>query len=172
MMHLSQAVILLLLLLTAANTLGNMSLLQLQVHTTATWLTNQILRQVACLVLIRVLVQTIVQLLVRGVHGDKRSVTGATSVVGTNGATFYITGVQLEVGTQATTFTTAGGSYGAELALCQRYFWRNKCGGAGASLGVGYLATATIFRGYAQFPVAMRSAPTFTINTDWRKFDY
>jgi hypothetical protein len=94
------------------------------------------------------------------------SATGATSVVGTNGATFYITGVQLEVGTQATTFTTAGGSYGAELALCQRYFWRNKCGGAGASLGVGYLATATIFRGYAQFPVAMRSAPTFTINTD------
>jgi len=50
------------------------------------------------------------------------SVTGATSVVGTNGATFYITGVQLEVGTQATTFTTAGGSYGAELALCQRYY--------------------------------------------------
>jgi len=48
--------------------------------------------------------------------------TGTTSVVGTNGATFYITGVQLEVGTQATTFTTAGGSYGAELALCQRYF--------------------------------------------------
>jgi len=43
-------------------------------------------------------------------------------VAGTNGATFYITGVMLEVGTQATTFTTAGGSYGAELALCQRYF--------------------------------------------------
>jgi hypothetical protein len=43
----------------------------------------------------------------------------------TVGATFYITGVQLEVGTQATTFTTAGGSYGAELALCQRYFYRH-----------------------------------------------
>jgi hypothetical protein len=50
--------------------------------------------------------------------------TGTVSVVGTNGATFYITGVQLEVGTQATTFTTAGGSYGAELALCQRYCLR------------------------------------------------
>ena len=53
------------------------------------------------------------------------SATGATSVVGTNGATWYITGVQLEVGTQATTFTTAGGSYGAELALCQRYFQKS-----------------------------------------------
>jgi hypothetical protein len=53
---------------------------------------------------------------------DFASATGAVSVVGTNGATWYITGVQLEVGTQATTFTTAGGSYGAELALCQRYY--------------------------------------------------
>ena len=33
-----------------------------------------------------------------------RGVTGGTSVVGTNGATFYITGVQLEIGTSATPF--------------------------------------------------------------------
>lgn len=52
------------------------------------------------------------------------SATGATSVVGTNGATWYLTGVQLEVGTQATAFSTAGGSYGAELALCNRYYWK------------------------------------------------
>jgi len=32
------------------------------------------------------------------------SATGATSVVGTNGSTFYITGVQLEVGSSATGF--------------------------------------------------------------------
>jgi hypothetical protein len=48
------------------------------------------------------------------------SVTGATSVVGTNGATFYITGVQLEVGTQATSFEYR--QYQQELALCQRYY--------------------------------------------------
>ena len=46
--------------------------------------------------------------------------TGATSVVGTSGATFYITGVQLEVGTNATSFDYR--PYGTELALCQRYY--------------------------------------------------
>ena len=47
------------------------------------------------------------------------SATGATSVVGTNGATFYITGVQLETGTVATTFEYR--PYTTELSLCQRY---------------------------------------------------
>jgi hypothetical protein len=47
------------------------------------------------------------------------SATGATSVVGTNGATFYITGVQLEKGSTATSFDYR--PYGTELALCQRY---------------------------------------------------
>jgi hypothetical protein len=49
-----------------------------------------------------------------------RSATGAVSVVGTNGATFYITGVQLEKGSTATSFDYR--PYGTELALCQRYY--------------------------------------------------
>ena len=52
--------------------------------------------------------------------GNFISATGATSVVGTNGATFYITGVQLEVGSTATSFDYR--PYGTELALCQRYY--------------------------------------------------
>jgi hypothetical protein len=48
------------------------------------------------------------------------SATGATSVVGTNGATFYITGPQLEKGSTATSFDYR--PYGTELALCQRYY--------------------------------------------------
>jgi hypothetical protein len=67
------------------------------------------------------------------------SPTGATSVVGTNGATFYITGVQLEVGTQATGFEYR--QYGTELALCQRYFEvvsMNGLGGASSTTAVAF----------------------------------
>jgi hypothetical protein len=49
--------------------------------------------------------------------------TGATSVVGTNGATFYITGVQLEKGSTATSFDYR--PFGTELQLCQRYYENN-----------------------------------------------
>ena len=46
--------------------------------------------------------------------------TGAVSVVGTNGATFYITGVQLEKGSTATSFDYR--PYPMELAMCERYY--------------------------------------------------
>jgi len=52
--------------------------------------------------------------------GNYDGVTGTTSVVGTNGATFYITGVQLEKGSTATSFDYR--DYGRELIMCQRYF--------------------------------------------------
>ena len=87
-----------------------------------------------------------------------RSATGATSVVGTNGATFYITGVQLEAGSVATPFERR--SYGQELSLCQRYYQ----GASGvplyaiASSGA-YDATATL-----GLPVSMRAAPTVTVS--------
>ena len=51
--------------------------------------------------------------------GNYYGVTGAVSVVGTNGATFYITGVQLEVGSSATGFEYV--NYQTSLANCQRY---------------------------------------------------
>jgi hypothetical protein len=51
------------------------------------------------------------------------SATGATSVVGTNGATFYITGVQIEVGTSATGFEYV--DYTTQLAMCQRYYQKS-----------------------------------------------
>jgi hypothetical protein len=78
--------------------------------------------------------------------------TGATSVVGTNGATFYITGVQLEKGTQATSFDYR--PYGTELALCQRYYQKY------TATGIGVACTTVSAGGGFVFPVPMRVSPT------------
>jgi hypothetical protein len=87
--------------------------------------------------------------------------TGATSVVGTNGATFYITGVQLEKGTQATSFEYR--QYQQELALCQWYCRTLSSESAGdrAQFSGVALANNTIIASYT-FPT-MRAAPTATI---------
>jgi hypothetical protein len=88
--------------------------------------------------------------------------TGTTSLVGTNGATFYITGVQLEKGSTATSFDYR--PYGTELALCQRYFYTCCLFNYGTN---GY------YQGYyggsnalwnIRYPVQMRTTPTATIS--------
>ena len=79
--------------------------------------------------------------------------TGATSVVGTNGATFYITGVQLEIGSTATPFERR--LYNQELANCQRYYI--KITDPGAS---GVAAGSDSTRHSFFLPVTMRAAPT------------
>jgi hypothetical protein len=90
------------------------------------------------------------------------SAAGATSVVGTNGATFYITGVQLEKGSVATSFDYR--PYGTELALCQRYFY---------TFGAFNVGTNAIYNSYfggsiaflnVRYPVQMRATPTATIS--------
>ena len=87
------------------------------------------------------------------------SSTGATSVVGTNGATFYITGVQLEKGSTATSFDYR--PYGTELALCQRYYYRITAQAAGDYfVPNAYAISTTLAFGYNQFPVPMRTRPT------------
>jgi len=94
------------------------------------------------------------------VAGDYRSVTGATSVVGTNGATFYITGVQLETGTKATSFDYR--PYGTELSLCQRYFYRYTAL-VNSVIGRGYNTTGNVVMTRFSFPVTMRANPTATL---------
>jgi hypothetical protein len=100
------------------------------------------------------------------------AVTGTTSIVGTNGATFYLTGVQFEKGSVATSFDYL--PYGTELMLCQRYAastfpigtaWGQNRGAAGCVI----ISSSGSDTGYGQqapwrFPVTMRTTPS-TITT-------
>jgi len=90
------------------------------------------------------------------------SATGATSVVGTSGATFYITGVQLEVGSVATEFERR--PYTTELQLCMRYFYKtnssNQTYKSGGFVGNSYTTTNGVVS--LHLPVRLRTAPTVT----------
>jgi len=83
--------------------------------------------------------------------------TGATSVVSTNGATFYITGVQLEKGSTATSFDYR--PYGTELALCQRYCPVLEVTTSAFSVNGGSSSTTNSIFGIP-FSVKARTAPT------------
>ncbi len=95
-----------------------------------------------------------------------KGATGSTSVVGTNGATFYITGVQLETGSQATSFDFR--NYGTELALCQRYCYRWTAGVAFSYVSLIRQYSTTNGTALVKLPVAMRgtiSGSTIAINS-------
>ncbi len=91
--------------------------------------------------------------------------TGATSVVGTNGATFYITGVQLEVGSTATSFDYR--PYGTELELCLRYY--HFLGGDTPYQSINnvawYADSAAV--GFFRHPVPMRAIPSISKSGNW-----
>jgi hypothetical protein len=84
--------------------------------------------------------------------------TSSTSVVGTNGATFYITGVQLEKGSTATSFDYR--PYGTEFALCQRYYYKVTAQNSSDLLAMGWCVSTTAASISVPFQVAMRSNPT------------
>jgi hypothetical protein len=86
------------------------------------------------------------------------SATGATSVIGTAGATLYLTGVQLEAGSVASPFERR--DYGRELMMCQRYYYRVKPEVTGIPFCVAYNDSTTESRGTVPFPVTMRTRPT------------
>jgi hypothetical protein len=91
------------------------------------------------------------------------STTGAVSVVGTNGATWYVTGVQLEEGSTATAFEYR--PYGTELALCHRYF--QSYGAFVLFSGRANSTTAVSFS--VPLTSSMRASPTVT-NGNFRAF--
>jgi hypothetical protein len=88
--------------------------------------------------------------------------SGSTSVVGTNGATWYVTGVQLEKGSTATSFDYR--SYTTELQLCQRYYWKIKgSDGPFCTFSSGLSTAGTSARHHVPFLVTMRTQPTLSI---------
>lgn len=98
--------------------------------------------------------------------------TGATSLVGTNGATLYITGVQLEVGSFATNFDFR--EYTTEMNKCKRYFQKSykqseKPGTVQGDIrsGMCFHNSSSIsgqaFGPTIMLPVTMRTDPSVTI---------
>lgn len=71
---------------------------------------------------------------------------------------WQVTGVQLEVGTQASGFENR--SYGDELALCQRYYYRMSNSGAYTQFVYGFATSTSNMRAQVQYPVPMRAIPT------------
>lgn len=70
---------------------------------------------------------------------------------------FYVTGLQLEVGKVATPFEHR--SYGEELALCQRYYYRHQRSVQSAYLGVAHCQSSTTAELVYFHPVPMRATP-------------
>jgi hypothetical protein len=110
--------------------------------------------------------------------GSPSAVTGATSLVGTSGATFYVTGVQLEVGSSATPYEMQ--IYSDQLAQCQRYYY------VGTNAAYGYPSPNSGGYAYVQrydYKVTMRTSATVSttytsqsnisvINTSTRTADF
>jgi hypothetical protein len=76
-------------------------------------------------------------------------VTGAQSIVATNGAQFGLTGVKLEIGSVATPFNRQ--SLAKSMADCQRYY---------TDLQMGWWGYGSNFGQTITYPVQMRATPT------------
>jgi hypothetical protein len=112
---------------------------------------------------------------------DLASISGKT--IGTNsalhinirqatasGSVLDLWGVQLEAGSVATPFTTASGSIGGELALCQRYYQQIGGDNASQEFCVGQATSTTNVDGVIFLPVIMRVAPTVTFTSTASQF--
>ena len=94
------------------------------------------------------------------------SADSTDAIIKTAGATWQLTGIQLELGKVATPFEHR--SYGEELALCQRYFykWESDAGYNFAAMGYSYSTTG--INAIVHFPVTMRAQPSLTVAGNWR----
>ena len=83
-------------------------------------------------------------------------------MLSTSSATWYVTGIQLEVGSVATPFEHL--SFGEYLQQCFRYYYRYR-----KTIAYGMFVTLRTWSttngdGIHSFPVAMRAAPTLSVD--------
>jgi hypothetical protein len=96
------------------------------------------------------------------VAAEKFRTSGNATLISTLSNTWYVTGVQLEAGSTASPFEYR--SYGVELALCQRYYWKVKgSDGPFCTVSSGVSTAGTSARHHVPFLVTMRTQPTLSI---------
>ena len=92
-----------------------------------------------------------------------------TSFFDSTDRTFFITGLQMEVGSQATPFEHR--SFGEELNLAYRYYYRWDANDDYGNLTMGVTQSATTCRGTYNLPNTMRASPAMTSNGTFRVYD-
>jgi hypothetical protein len=100
--------------------------------------------------------------------GVTGSVTGGSNLnIEFNTGTLSL--VQLEAGSVASPFERR--DYGRELAMCQRYYWKNTAGSIYTTFGAGLFHTTTGCSINIQYPVRMRASPTAAYGGNVNAYD-
>jgi len=103
-----------------------------------------------------------------GAYDATKRAVGQVNLADSTDNEWYITGVQWEVSSQATPFEHR--SFGEELALCQRYFYKTQSDSTYDFFSNGVAVSSTLAYNGIALPCKMRSAPTLTTSGNLRNY--